>query len=396
MILAVFYLLLMALYYWGWRKLPEQHISPFWKPTARISVLLPARNEAAHIGDCLRSIANGDYPKNLYEIIVLDDHSTDETAQVATQVAAEFPQLAIQVVDLAQTTGFEQFSGKKRAIHVGVQAAEAGIIACTDADCTVPRQWLSRLSYELEDSSGERPRLNIVTGPVQITGEHSALHYFQSLDMLGLMGITAAGIRLGFQHMGNGANLAYRKSVFEAVGGYAGNESVASGDDMFLLQKIAQRYPRSVGFVKHPSVVVSTRPAADWGAFVQQRLRWGSKNKALPEWPIRLALLSVFLFCWLLLWKTTLLLWALYQPTPMAKWVWMECYLLWMLKFMADSIFLREMCLYFRRKDLIPRTVASFFLHTLYIAFIGLGSLFFGSYKWKGRVHPILPSERPE
>ena len=199
------------------------------------------------------------------------------------------------------------------------------------------------------------------------------------------MGITGAGIRLGFQRMGNGANLAYPKSVFEAVGGFAGNDNLASGDDMFLIQKVAARWAGSIFFLKNPAVTVLTEAPTSWRSFFQQRLRWGTKNAVLPEWPVRLVLLAVFLFCWSILINSVLALLSAAGLFAGSTLIMTILLVQIFVKSAFDYVFLREMCRFFNREDLLRWFVPSFFMHVLYIALIGIASVFFKKYAWKSR-----------
>lgn len=374
------YVLLLGRYLYGWRALPGWRIPPEWKPNTRISVLIPARNEAANIRACLLSILEVSYPAHLLEIIVVDDHSGDGTAEVVRQFSGDFnlsenSAPALVLLSLAGHLKPDEVvrSFKKKALEIGIARAKGDLIVTTDADCIAPKDWLLLVTSVFE----EKKEVKILASPVAFHREYNLLQRFQSLDFLGLIGITGAGIQLGRQRMGNGANLAYPKAAFEAIGGFTGNEHRASGDDMFLIQKVAAQWPGSVFFLKTPAAAVLTEAKADWRSFFQQRLRWGTKNAALPEWPVRLALLAVFLFCWsiwlnLFRWNAPgFVLLAVFQL---------------LVKAIADYAFLREMCRFFKREDLLRWFVPSFFLHTLYIPLVGTASLFVKKYEWKERM----------
>jgi cellulose synthase/poly-beta-1,6-N-acetylglucosamine synthase-like glycosyltransferase len=421
--LTIAYVAIMLAYRWGWRALPEWQIPESWQPSVRVSVIIPARNEAANIEACLRSILEGSYPANLLEIIVVDDFSGDETSEIVESLKFEVWSSAVCLIRLSDFLPTEaRFrANKKKAIEIGIAHATGELIMTTDADCVVPGDWLrlvvSRFNPTPDPSPERRGDRDIVaehataplpfgggvgggveTGgiptllaaPVAFHREQNFLQRFQSLDFLGLMGITGAGIQLGWQRMGNGANLAYPKAVFEEVGGFSGNENLASGDDMFLIQKVAARWPGSVFFLKNPAATVLTEAKPDWRSFLQQRLRWGTKNAALPEWPVRLVLLTVFLFCWSILLNSVLAALALVgvpanNSLPLLASP--PTILLFQLSVKAvfDYIFLREMCRFFKREDLLRWFVPSFFLHTLYIPLVGAASLFLRRYEWKGR-----------
>lgn len=377
--LSLAYAALLIFYLYGWRTLPEWLIPrQGWKPSTRVSVIIPARNEAANIETCLHSIVAGYYPANLLEIIIINDHSTDETTSIVTQFSGSSP-VAVRLLSLSDfiASGKTVFSHKKKAVEVGIARATGDLIVTTDADCIVPKDWL-RLVVSVFELKKE---VKILAAPVAFCREKGLLQIFQSLDFLGLMGITGAGIRLRWQRMGNGANLAYPKSVFEAVGGFSGNENKASGDDMFLIQKVAKRWPNGVFFLKNAEATVLTEAKSSWRDFLQQRLRWGTKNAALPEWPVRLALLTVFLFCWSIVINSVLAIFGAGNDVHFLAILLSQIFV----KTVFDFILLREMCRFFNRKDLLRWFVPSFFLHTLYIPLVGTASLFFKKYEWKGR-----------
>jgi len=386
MLIAIAYATLLTLYRWGWRALPEARLPEKFNPKTSITVLIPARNEAENIATCLRSILAGNYPLNLLEIIVIDDFSGDETAEIVYQLSeSSIPkksgsESSISNIRLSDHLPPEaQFTpNKKKAIELGVARATGEIILNTDADCIAPKDWLMFIAAAFEN-----PETKIVCAPVAFHREKNRLQKFQSLDFLGLMGISGAGYQLGWHSMANGANLAFRKQVFETVGGYSGNEHLASGDDMFLVQKVAARWPGSVTFIKSPSATVLTEAAPNWSAFWQQRLRWGTKNAALPSWPLRLSLLTVFLFCWSI-WVN--LAWVLVHAAVGVLSDNLRILLFQItIKAVFDYFFLSEMGRFFNRKDLLRGFLPSFFLHTAYIALIGTASIFAKKYQWKGR-----------
>ena len=375
--LATVYAAVLFFYLKGWRACPEWRIPEGFEPDIQVSVIIPARNEAANIGACLQAIAAGSYPPGLLEIIVVDDFSDDDTAETVLQWREGQNSPVVRLIRLSDLS--PAGAGKKKALETGIAAATGTLIVTTDADCVAPEDWLrwvvSRFHPVTPDGNSE---VGLLIAPVAFHREQNLLQRFQSLDFLGLMGITGAGIQTGFQRMGNGANLAFPKAVFEEVGGYSGNENLASGDDMFLIRKIALRYPEGIFFLKNAAATVLTEARPDLRSFFQQRLRWGTKNAAFPEWPVRLVLLAVFLFCWSILINSVL---------AIAGQVQAQAALLFQLgiKAFADYIFLREMCRYFKREDLLRWFVPSFFLHTLYIPLVGVASLFLKKYKWKGR-----------
>lgn len=366
------YAALMRRYWLAWRQLPDFEASVPNELLPVLSVLVPARNEAAHITACLNSIVENDYPPEKLEILVLDDHSEDDTAGQAEAFSQKMPPGMCRVLRLSEWMPLEpqHLSFKKMAIQTGIQVAQGTRILCIDADCRLAPGVL-----RLHGSAGEKMGI----GPVVFDRTKSVLEHFQALDFLGLMGITGAGLQLRWHRMGNGANLSYPKKLFLAVNGFKGSEHLASGDDMFLIQKVAAFDPGLLVYLKNPAAVY-TAAQADLTAFFRQRIRWGSKNKSLPEWQIKAILAQVWLFCWMLLIGTGVWLfhpgWNLYSGLLVGA---------WLCKAVSDYFFLREMAMYFHQKHLMPYFWPSFFLHTFYIAAIGSISILAKEYRWKGR-----------
>lgn len=338
----------------------------------KISVIIPARNEAENIPDCLASIFENDFPPELFEVIVVDDFSDDETAQlVQNQRVANLRLIKMSEKARAEPPGF---AFKKQALSAGIEAAKGEIIVTTDADCLAPKSWLRLISAFF----AQRPETKILAAPVGFFDEKSSLERFQSLDFLGFMAITGAGIAGRFQRMGNGANLAFRRAAFDEIGGYAGIDGLASGDDMLLLQKMARRWPDGPAFLKSPAALVRTRAKPTWAGFFSQRIRWASKSAAYPERLVTAILAVVWLFC------SSLLVSAGLFAVLGGKWAAVFAFQL-LTKAAADWLFLREAAAFFGRRDLLKTFWPSFFWHVWYIVAVGTASLFLKKYEWKGR-----------
>jgi cellulose synthase/poly-beta-1,6-N-acetylglucosamine synthase-like glycosyltransferase len=354
-----------------WARLPDWHIPPDWMPHQLVTIIVPARNEAANILTCLRSLVNQDYPPELLEIVVIDDHSTDDTATLVEQAA--FPCVSVVRLSSLSENG-ELRSSKKTAISTGVALASGDLILTTDADCVAQVGWVRQVA-SFHESGGWK----FITGPVGFREADTAFAKFQQLDYLGMMGVTAAGMSSGQATLANGANLAFAKSAFESVGGYSGTLHLASGDDVHLLEKIRQAYPGQVAFLKSPEAVVYTLPAGTAGSFLQQRLRWATKTLAQAANPAMLALqVQVFLLYWALV----LALVAAILGWSGAAWVFA---ILLLGKAALDWWYLGRLARFFSLRLDFGSFVSSFAMHTIYFAGIGLLSLFKKDYIWKGR-----------
>jgi cellulose synthase/poly-beta-1,6-N-acetylglucosamine synthase-like glycosyltransferase len=353
----------------GWRALPIWRVPENWQPRTRATVVIPARNESANIGACLEALLNQTLAPEYFDIIVVDDHSTDTTAAVVRRYADPRLQL-LQAPEPAPG----EVAFKKRALEHGIRAARGELIVCTDADCVAHPGWLaSLLSYY------EQHDYRMLAAPVALWKERNLVGIFQGLDMAGVMGTTGGGIQRGFMHSGNGANLAFERRSFEAIGGYGGIDQVASGDDMLLFQKMAHHHPGSVGFVKSAEAVVYTEPCHRWSDFIRQRIRWASKSSAYSEPWILAVLASVYLLCVGLFF------------TPLASWAfgwWGLAPGLFALsvKLLIDWRLLHELNHFFGRPDRLRYFLPAQPLHWLYLVWVGtLGNLPRRRYEWKGR-----------
>ena len=367
--LLLLYGLLLFYYRSGWKQLPlfDAGMENSYTPALTISVIIPARNEEANIVPCLQSLLQQDYPAGLLEIIVVNDQSTDKTAELVQT----FPAHRVTLLHVQYGSAEAVTAPKKRAIEIGIAAAGGQLVVTTDADCTAGPQWISSLAAWRRIHSSV-----FIAAPVKIKDGGSLLSKFQALDFLTMQGITGASVYRRLHNMCNGANLAYEKNIFYEVNGFQGIDTIASGDDMLLMHKIANKYPLQTGFIKCPEAIVTTLPAASWRGFFQQRIRWASKAMHYKSPKLFLALLLVYLTNAFLL--ATALLGLFYPP------VFLYFLVLWLLKFLLEVFFVKEVAAFFNQQYLLPYL---FLLQPLHIAYIVVSGFFgpFKSYQWKGR-----------
>lgn len=361
-VLFLLYSLLLLYYYRGWRAIPV-FIPPPGAPAVSISIIIPARNEENNIGALLDALLQQTYPATLFEIIVVDDHSTDATAAVVKKYPS---------VTLLQLTADSINSYKKKAIETGIAAAVGQLIITTDADCIPPAEWLSTMAafYTSQKAS-------LIAAPVVFTNDHSVLQVFQALDFLVLQGITGAAVYQRHLSMCNGANLAYEKKLFDDVGGFSGIDHIASGDDMLLMHKIAKKYPEAVQYLKSANAIVHTSPMLTWKSFFNQRIRWASKAVKYDDKRITAVLLLVYLFnlCF-----PALLILAIVQGGY--YWIYPGVFLV--AKTIAELPFVSVVASFFGRQQLLRYFFFFQPLHIFYTILSGLlGQL--GRYEWKGR-----------
>lgn len=353
---------LLIIYYWlAWRSIPVFRILPT-SPQAKLSVIIPARNEEANIGLLLDALEKQSYPGELFEVIVVDDHSTDATENIVRQYSF------VKLIQLKEQ-GINSY--KKKAIETGIAAATGDLIITTDADCVPPADWLKIIA-----SFKEEKKSVFITSPVVIDCNSSLLEVFQAMDFMVLQGITGATVHKNKLTMCNGANLAYERKVFNEVNGFAGIDHIASGDDMLLMHKIWKKYPDRVHYLKSKDAMVATQPMKTWKSFFYQRIRWASKAKNYDDKRILPVLLLVYFF--------NLSFLVLAVAGFFCSYYWLYLGALWIAKTIIEFPFFISLADFFGKRWAIK---LFFFFQPLHIIYTIVSGLFgqFGKYEWKGR-----------
>jgi cellulose synthase/poly-beta-1,6-N-acetylglucosamine synthase-like glycosyltransferase len=235
-----------------------------------VSVVVAARNEENNIDD--------------YEIIIVDDNSEDRTVDKVSQFQSSSPHrlLLLQTKNRAKVV-----SPKKNALHLGIKNAVGEIILLTDADCQPPPKWISGTVAYFE------PTVGLVVGfsPYELPALDSLWASFLALDSLSLGAVAAGTSGFGSPATCNGRNLAYRKCVFEQVGGFEKIKQFVSGDDDLFLKLVVRNTHWQTRFAYSADLAVPTKVLNSWRQFVHQRLRHASKGFYYE--PRQIAVLSI-------------------------------------------------------------------------------------------------------
>lgn len=350
----------------GWSSLPS--FSKKSIPKTRVSILIAARNEAANIGRTLSDILAQDFPTELLEIIVVDDHSTDDTAAVVRS----FAERGVKLLKLNESEPLNSY--KKKAISSAIEMATGDFIVTTDADCRMEKDWLATVITFAEEKGHV-----LVSSPVVYSEQKSFFEELQTLEFLYLIGLGAAGIGKKHASTCNGANLAYRRNVFYELGGFNGIDHLASGDDELFLHKVAGKYPNRIGFCKSRSAIVYTDAKRTLRGFINQRRRWASKSTHYKNKGIVALGLAIWMFNLLLL-LTGLASFFFEVSSCLVGGLLVAI----MLKLAVEAFFLYPLCRFANRMDLLAYLPMLTVLHIVYMVYIGIaGNL--GKYQWKGR-----------
>ncbi|HLO74113.1 MAG TPA: glycosyltransferase [Flavobacterium sp.] len=327
-------------------------------PKTSFSIVIPFRNEKENLPNLLHSISLLHYPKELVEVILVDDNSVDE-------FRIQNLEFRIQTVKNIRKSN----SPKKDAIETAIQIAKKNWIITTDADCLVQKDWLTIYDQYIQENE-----VKMVASGVCYIQKNGFLSAFQNLDFLSLLGATIGSFGIGKPFMCNGANFAYSKHFFKELNGFQGNETIASGDDVFLLQKAVSFAPKKVGFLLAKESIVATKPVATWSELFQQRVRWASKSTGYSS--IYGKLLALVVFGGNLAWIVSFLLWLI-------GFLDQNIFMLFVaLKFLVDFILIYKTASFFESK--LQYVLASSLLYPFFSVSVAVYSLF-GKYDWKGR-----------
>ncbi|GAL66758.1 N-acetylglucosaminyltransferase [Jejuia pallidilutea] len=369
--IAILYLAVIAAFTFGFDKVKPFNLSDVAAKT-RFSVVVPFRNEAENLPQLLKSITALNYTKQLFEIILVDDDSDDDSVKIIKEfIDTISTETGITKTNISLiTTKKTSTSPKKDAITTAIKAAKYEWIITTDADCIVPKFWLDSFDEFIQN---RKP--TCIVAPVTYIEDGTFLGRFQLLDLFSLQGATIGGFGLKRPFLCNGANFAYTKSVFNTLNGFKGNTNIASGDDIFLLEKIIKKQPNNVYYLKCEKAIVSTKPQHTWQQLIEQRVRWAAKTSAYNNWFGKVTALIIFLTNFLII----LLLLAVLGLFNLKIWV----YIL-VIKLHIDFLLLYKTSAFFNQRRAFKSFLTSFFLYPFLTNYVALRSVIKG-YQWKGR-----------
>ncbi len=290
-IIYLFVLLLITVGLYRLPKLNKQREDSKERP--QVSIIIPCRNEAEHIGAALDDLAGQDYPSDRVQIVVVDDRSEDATGDIARKKIGMLPDLKVISVDTCP----EDCSPKKNAISQGLKQAEGDIIITTDGDCRFKKGWIKALVGCFT------PEIGVVTGLTVFNRDmdEPLWQQLQQMDYLSHSFFAAGAIGSGLVFNCNGSNLALKREAFEEIGGYEGFRQVVTGDDTLLIQRMKQSEKWHIHYCTHPDSIVRSWPEETPVKVLNQRLRWGSGGLSYSPFARSFAVVTFTFFLMLLL-----------------------------------------------------------------------------------------------
>lgn len=323
-----------------------------------ISIIVPARNEEKNILTLLHSLASQNYHSSDFEVVIVDDHSIDSTAEKVK----EFINGKDNFTLLNATA-----EGKKQALKTGIIHSKGELIVTVDADCTMDVSWL-RAMHEHYAATGAP----MLAGPVKIAEGSNLTIVLQHTEYMAMQVCGLSSLNHNKPFLCSGANLAFTRNAFNAVGGYSGNENTASGDDTFLMLKIHEHFGNIHPVIDKRAIVVS-QPVKNISEYIQQYIRWGSKVKLYKNSYIKLvaALIVagnlVFVFCFAFIFSDE----------------WLPAHLVFWTKVLADLLILYKGVKFFGSSITVRMLPLVLFFPFLFV-FKFIASVR-GQYRWKGR-----------
>jgi len=334
-------------------------------PKTKFSVVIPFRNEAENLPKLLASILQLNYPKKLFEVILVDDESEDDSVKIIEAFSNSKSFMSL--------TSNERHSNspKKDAITTAIKKAKYDWIITTDADCKLPKYWLD--SYDAFINNNDT---KLIAGPVAYTTDSGFLNAFQTLDFLSLIGATIGGFGINKPFLCNGANLAYKKNLFKSLNGFEGNTDIASGDDIFLMQKALKQDKNAVHYLKNEHAIVITKPQDNFKSLLSQRVRWASKTSHYNNTFAKLIGLLVLISNATIVIGFVLTILGLFKFKTISY--------LFFIKVAIDFLLVYKSSQFFNQEKTLKHYVWSCFVYPFFSVYVATVSMF-KSYKWKNR-----------
>lgn len=349
-----------------WNRIKPSGVFKFDKRIF-ITVIVPVRNEEDNIGLLLNDLDKQHFPHEQFEVLIMDDNSTDRTATIVQALAAK-SQVNLHLITLPDTA---TTSPKKRSIETAISRAKGNLIVTTDGDCRVESGWLQSIAACYAATNAK-----LISAPVTFSEETTLTDHLQTVEFASLIGSGASAIAAGYPSLCNGANLAYEKDAFIEVDGFEGVRHIASGDDEFLMHKIAAKYPKGVHFLKDPRATVTTKAHDNWQAFFRQRKRWASKWKHYQSKTPLLLAIYIFACNFSLIVSGLLFAFGLVDGYFFLSLLSAKC--------LPEWLFLGSVLTFLKKQKSILYIPITQIIYPFYVCFFGLAAQK-PAYEWKGR-----------
>jgi len=358
LLFSAIYLFILFSFIVGILRLPCQRD----KKQKPISIIVAARNEEANIANLIKSISAQNYPHELFELIIADDRSEDRTATLVQKYALKYD--FIKFVKITEQN--PALVGKKGAISAAINEAQHDILAFTDADCIVGKDWLKEINSHFTDE------IDFVAGFSFIDMGNKFFTGLKNIERSAIFAVTSGSFGLDWAVTCTAGNMSYRKSIFQKIGGFSGIGHIPSGDDDLLLQKMRHEI-REMNFIFKPKAMVNTSNISNIGSHIQRESRRASKWKYYTP---SIKLLTLFVFLYYIIFITTFFL-LFFQSFGL------ELFLSILgIKVIFETLLISIFLHKIRRKKLLLYLPIAELIYLPYFIYFALRGTF-GKYKWK-------------
>ena len=360
-IITVAYLAVIVAFYVGLRRVMSKQTFPIAEKM-KLSVVVAFRNEEKNLPVLLDALLKQTISNDLYELILVNDHSTDGSLAVAQTYKDQFQNLMI-------ITSFRKAKGKKAALLCGIDVAQYPIVVFTDADCIPANTWLESISSKFSNN------IDFSMGTVVLSPIDSFVRKIQSLEYSSLMAAAAGSCGIGHPVIASSANLAFRRELLNVdSSSFQGN--VSSGDDMFLLHSAKKRKGCRIDFLNESNAIVQTSTESTLGLALSQRKRWASKSIYYKDFDAIFTSIVVFAF--------NLLLFGLI----VASFILIKYLLIFLCllcaKSLVDFLLLRRYLRFTNQDELLKVFIPLQLLYPLYVVYTFFSGVIIKT-TWKGR-----------
>lgn len=353
--ITVLYLCQVGMFLLGIRRNRDHRVDT---STLFVSVIITARNEETNLHTCLESVINQTYPVSHYEIIVVDDGSTDNTVGICRNFIQSYSH-----IKLVHAQDDPNLRGKANALAQGIDIASGDIILITDADCTVQSTWVEQTALRYDNDIG-------LIGGFTLQKAVTPFQGMQSLDWAFILGMAAATAGFHYPLGCIGNNLSFRKSAYDQIGGYR-KLKFSVTEDYTVVQAIVGSHRWKYLFPLDPKHLVESKPCPNFLTLLHQKHRWGTGGLDMKM--IGFVIMAIGFFMHL-------------SPFIMLYWGGViQAATAFMLKFIADYIFLYQLLRRLNRTEELRWFYwfeAYFILYVIILPFL---VFFGGKVKWKGR-----------
>ena len=332
-----------------------------------ITVIVSARNEESNLPNLIPALAKQSYPHELLKLIIINDRSTDGTAEILTDFSKEIDNLSIVTINKTP----DGWAPKKWALNTAINTVTTEIILQTDADCIPHKDWVKTMVQPFSNSA-----IGFVSGPAPLTNKTTLIDSLYELDSLAQDAFSAGGFSQGMVFSCTGRNIGFSKQAFDDVNGYEDVSHFISGDDDLLLHKITENPSYRAQFVLSEKTIVDSPPPSSLAQFVHQRLRFASKGFSYYNIKTSTSLKVVLPFLYMANVVALLSLFNFIETTHF-YWMWP-----WLIKSFVDGAITYTFYHAIGRKWSLGVMSLLSLVHPLYIVIFGiLGP--FSSFKWK-------------